>query len=247
MKTAIEAEEEYATAKNDRDPIVLLEIIRQILFDSNTKICNPYVTMRSAKRKLYTLFQINMSLDDYHKRFTSQIEVIEHLKGVIMEDNYLAKIEAQALATDKDNITNEETKKGKEIAKNKYLAVLFLYGLHNNKYGKLWEELENDYLAGDDKFPTTVQETYHRALYWKSEKKTSPQPKKPATTDDPDDKHVLVANHPSLVSSFLHMLQSNLFKIMKDRFSISSCSRNWNNIHEWSPTKVSSVCLECWH
>ena len=71
MKTAIEAEEEYATAKNDRDPIVLLEIIRQILFDSNTKKCNPYVTMRSAKRKLYTLFQNNMSLDDYHKRFTS--------------------------------------------------------------------------------------------------------------------------------------------------------------------------------
>ena len=85
MKTAIEAEEEYATAKNDRDPIVLLEIIRQILFDSNTKKHNPYVTMRSAKRKLYTLFQNNMSLDDYHKRFTSQIEVIEHLKGVIMK------------------------------------------------------------------------------------------------------------------------------------------------------------------
>jgi hypothetical protein len=54
------------------------------------------------------------------------------------------------------------------MAQEQYLAVAFLLGSDRNRYGKVIEDLENNYtLQGQDNFPKTVTACYSLITNWK--------------------------------------------------------------------------------
>lgn len=67
----------------------------------------------------------------------------------------------QALAQSVAGAGNEVTAGHKVTATNRYLAVGFLTGADHNRYGKLIEELGNDYLKQMDMYPKTIVEAYN--------------------------------------------------------------------------------------
>ncbi len=57
--------------------------------------------------------------------------------------------------SDKDNITDNERKSAKEEANESVKAVLLISGAEKRRYGKLKDELANNYLLGTDQYPNT--------------------------------------------------------------------------------------------
>ncbi len=55
----------------------------------------------------------------------------------------------------------------KSFAKNAHLACAFLLGSDRNRYGKLIEDLENDYSQGQDRYPKTITAAYNLLVHWK--------------------------------------------------------------------------------
>ena len=58
--------------------------------------------------------------------------------------------------TAKVTTTNDEDK-----ARNKFLGRLFLDGVDKEQYGKVIQDLNNNHLAGVNKYPNTVEEAYN--------------------------------------------------------------------------------------
>ncbi len=52
-------------------------------------------------------------------------------------------------------------------SKDAYLACAFLLEADRNRYGKLIEDLENDYIQGQDCYPKTVTAGYNLLVHWK--------------------------------------------------------------------------------
>ena len=51
----------------------------------------------------------------------------------------------------------------------RYLAVAFLLGADRSRYGRLIEDLENDFLQGRNNFPTTLTGAYSLLTNWKQD------------------------------------------------------------------------------
>eukprot|EP00978_Attheya_sp_CCMP212_P037163 scaffold173586_cov64-Attheya_sp.AAC.1 len=103
------------------------------------------------------------------ENFQNIIDVIEHSGGVI---GYHPGI-IQALADEQgaDMATATVAQKavlGKE-GQGMYLAVALLLNSDKNRYGKLIEDLENNYLHGKDNYPKTVTSAYNILTNWKQD------------------------------------------------------------------------------
>jgi hypothetical protein len=57
--------------------------------------------------------------------------------------------------SDKDNITDDERKSAEEEANKLVKAALLISGAAKHRYGKLKDELANNYLLGMDQYPNT--------------------------------------------------------------------------------------------
>ena len=68
---------------------------------------------------------------------------------------------------DPDNPTTVEHTTARRAARQRYLATAFLLGADRNRYGKLIEDLENDFIQGEDKYPKTIEAAYRLLLNWK--------------------------------------------------------------------------------
>jgi hypothetical protein len=83
--------------------------------------------------------QDNEPLAEYYKRFPSCVDVTEWQWGTLVPT---------AAAT---NETNEKT------SRDKFITCVFLAGVDTKKYGRLKTELNNAYVAGQNKYPKMVE------------------------------------------------------------------------------------------
>jgi hypothetical protein len=64
-----------------------------------------------------------------------------------------------------DDLTNEDRKDAYEI----YLATAFLLGSDRGRYGKLIEDLQNDYLQGRGAYPKTITAAFNLLTNWQQD------------------------------------------------------------------------------
>ena len=68
---------------------------------------------------------------------------------------------------------DEATEAQEEAAKTEgtqwYLALAFLMGSDQSRFGRLLEKLENDFTAGNNNYPKTLTDAYNMLLEWKDD------------------------------------------------------------------------------
>jgi hypothetical protein len=69
-----------------------------------------------------------------------------------------------------ENMTPEELIEVTEKSTQRSLAMAFLLGCDRTRYSRLLEDLENDFLQGQNKYPKTVSDTYNVLTNWKQER-----------------------------------------------------------------------------
>jgi hypothetical protein len=80
---------------------------------------------------------------NYHRQFLSTTEVIEEQWGKF----YPEKLAVSTSDADKN------------IARDKYLSIIFLARANKARFGTLIENLNNSYLAGNDQYPVLLDGT----------------------------------------------------------------------------------------
>jgi hypothetical protein len=110
-----------------------------------------------------------MTCQAYLDKFQNCVEVIEHCGGNIGTDVGLVN---ETLSTASPPITRSmatpgEIQAAEEYTREKFLACAFILGWDRIRYGKLVEDLENEYTQRVDKFPKTVVDSYSLLLHWK--------------------------------------------------------------------------------
>jgi hypothetical protein len=161
MRQKVEVLTIYETLTTSGDGLALLKAIKELVCNFQSQKHLPHA-LHESKHCFYHCVQgRHTTMATYMEQFQNIINIIEESGGSIGDDPGI--LEALTDATG----TNDLAKLEKE-AHEQYLAVAFLLGANSGRYGKLLlEDLENDFLQGQDRYPKTVTTAFSLLTNWK--------------------------------------------------------------------------------
>jgi hypothetical protein len=111
-----------------------------------------------------------MTCQQYYETFKNNVEVIEYCGGTLGKDTGLVNAELTTAGLTRATAGPGQLRDAEDAAKERVLvACALLYGSNRVRYGKLLEDLENDYTQGANKYPSTLQQAYALLLHWKQD------------------------------------------------------------------------------
>jgi hypothetical protein len=110
-----------------------------------------------------------MTTQQYYETFKNNVEVIEYCGGAMNQDPSLVDAELTRAGVNRETATPDELEQAEAAVHEQILAVGLLYGSDRTRYGKMLEDLKNDYIQGTDNYPTTLQQAYNLLVHWKQD------------------------------------------------------------------------------
>jgi hypothetical protein len=130
-----------ADLEADRDVVGLLKLLEKMAFSTGGDQ-DPFLTLNLSLRRLVAIQQgPKENTAKYYKRFRVAADVLTGHWG----EFYPPKL-----------VTTELTK---ELTQDRFLARILLMGADKGRFGKLLDELNNNYIAGTDRYPKTLDDT----------------------------------------------------------------------------------------
>ena len=171
VRQKVEANKEFEDIASSGDGIKLLIIFKGISFhfQSQKYICH---SIHEALKRYYNCAQGRYATTQaYMEHFQNVYEVVTTSGGSVaghkgVEDEIIASL---AGGVTRETITPEQLQKVRDDAIVRSTAMAFLLGCDRSRYGKLIEDLENDFLQGRNTYPTTVVAAYNLLTNWKQE------------------------------------------------------------------------------
>lgn len=109
------------------------------------------------------------TLTEYKKRFSAVTEVLEHINVSI--GKALVALTDKALKADynvtRTAATGDQVKQAEKKTLNKYLACRFIAGADRARFANVSIYLENEFIAGSDKWPEDVTAAYNFLENWR--------------------------------------------------------------------------------
>ena len=141
--------------------LVLLDAIKTIIYKFEDQKYLP-LSLHHAKRNFYAFRQGNLPNPDYLHR---------SMNLVYMGESYDAKLYHQAMfkisqdstvysTTAEADLQDDKIKMIETIAREIYLACAFVINSNLRRYGRLVEDLENDYTKDNDNYPRNMVKAY---------------------------------------------------------------------------------------
>ncbi len=158
MQSKLETHANFQQCKNDYDSLGLLKILREFVFKSDDRQYKNKAKDQ-AKRAYYNLRQTpEMSCQEYFERVRNIVEVIKSLGGSLADDMHLAD---ELPARPARGYTDAQTTAVRQRILGKKVAYGILIRADRGRYGKLIEEIEHDFLKGNNDYPETPTEAYN--------------------------------------------------------------------------------------
>ena len=169
MRAKLKGLDTFEDIDTRADGLDLLMAIKGIVYQFNSQkyLCH---AVHEAFRRLYVLQQGKfMTAATYQEQFMNMVDAINATGGYL--GVHESTVKEVALTENKDllTVTNAEKRALTTKAKEKYLATAFLLGADRARYGRYIEDLENDFLQGQDNYPKTVSSSYNVLANWKQD------------------------------------------------------------------------------
>ena len=160
VRNRLEAHADWNTINGGSDIIELLRLIQTCMTQRQTRKHPIHNIVDNEKTVLNFKQGCGMSDNDYYQRFQDAVDVAEHAGEAVgvQEDRIIAELEHVTI--DADVPTEEERTRATQIARDKYLAVLFLLNSDKRRYGALITNISNKFVRGNDTYPTTLTGAY---------------------------------------------------------------------------------------
>jgi hypothetical protein len=172
LMTRMNTFDEYEELNLAADPIRRLALIQKVCFNyQNNEM--PVVSIFDSLQKLYNLKQRNgESMTDFHTRFRDQRDVVDACNGSLVNDGIRNYVSMQRENKTHDKLTTVEKTKYEPIIQNLAEAILFLMLAGGNAV-HVRTELNNDYVRGNDNYPTDLTEARAYIVNYKGAKQQS--------------------------------------------------------------------------
>ena len=147
---------DYDVLDSESDGIALLKAVKNASYsyiDKTYKVESANV----ALIRLVTCRQSSyQTVQEYFNLFKTRRDVHEQVGGNTQPSPAALQILADDLGLEVDDLTDAHHK----AARDRDLAQLFINNADRNRFGEYQASLRNDYLGGDDKYPTTLNDAY---------------------------------------------------------------------------------------
>ena len=122
------------------------------------------LALNNAKIALYTLSQGSLSCNNYLECFCNLMDVVVTYKGQLYDPGVLTMVFNNSSYDKKVGfgaLKDAEKKALHEKAFELQLVTMFITQADKCWYGKLQEELQNNYMHGNDDYPEDLIKAYH--------------------------------------------------------------------------------------
>ena len=168
IRTRLQALDAYEDMHSASDGLQLLIAIKDLMFNVQEQKYIP-LSIHLAKRHLFWLSQGRNTVDEYYDQFKNQTDVLEHIGAGIGDDEAIMKQVLRSQGSDVDEATEAQEEAAETEGTQSYLALAFLMESDQSRFGRLLENLENDFTAGNDNYPKTLTDAYNVLLEWKDD------------------------------------------------------------------------------
>ena len=162
LKARIRSDTNYTAVNDAYDAIGLFEIINRIVHRFESQKYGAQA-MYLSYAKFFNFKQEDLNNETYLERFNEHVDVIRSYGGDFNMMSYMYDEDYLAMTVDKRAAYIQDPENVQEISTrldNSFLATAFICKANIEKFGKLREDLENDYTKGNNNWPQTVTEAY---------------------------------------------------------------------------------------
>jgi len=165
-QSKLETHQDFEECKAEYDSLKLIKIIREFVFRSDDWQYK-FKAEDQAKRNYYNLKQTpDMSCQEYFERVRNAVDVIKSLGGSTIDNMHLK--DELPDREPRGGYTTEQLAGAKTRIENKTIAYGILVRADRSRYGKLIEEVENDFLKGNNDYPKTPTEAYNLLVNYRN-------------------------------------------------------------------------------
>ena len=132
----------------------IIEAIKTIIYKFEDQNYLP-LSLHHAKRNFYAFRQGNLSNPDYLDRFMNLVDMAESYDAKLYDQSVfnIAQYSTVYSTTAEADLQYDQRKMIETTAQEIYLSCAFVINSDLKRYGRLIEELENDYTKGNDNYP----------------------------------------------------------------------------------------------
>ena len=171
LRAKLEAVTNYVTYNVSGDVVSLLNLVRTLAYDYEAQRY-PFLALHSSLKTFYGHSQkAHESNDQYRESFQAAKEVVEHCgadigKYKVLADYIIKEDGADPATTGPGTVRTAAENKAKEA----YDGIAFMCGLNGERYQSLMDDLANNFLTGEDKYPKSLVGAYNLVVNWKGGK-----------------------------------------------------------------------------
>jgi hypothetical protein len=221
MRARVEALDNYEVMSSEGDSILLLKAIKSLVYNFQSQKYHP-LAIYDGMRRFYMIYQEkHTSCQVYLEKFQNCVDVLEHCGGSVGHVAGLVNLTLADRDIDPNLATRAELTEAIKTTEDQYLATAFLAGADRSRYGKLIENLENDFTQGQDRYPKTLTAAYSLLTNWKQ------------------------AVHKSLGPANDGMSFTNVDGDGNTEHSLNNNGRNSVSRLQWLKDKVNITCHKC--
>lgn len=162
MKSKLKTSTQWTNILDKKDVFLLLEELKRITFNFEEQKY-PILSIHNAKTAFYVFGQNDLTNTLYLEKFRNLVDIVTSLGGNL-HDNAIVKMVAQRYHDLDDpfhsKLSKDEKNEIQKHAKDMYLAVSLIQKSDPKRFGKLQEEIENDYTKGANNYPRYIIKVY---------------------------------------------------------------------------------------
>jgi Reverse transcriptase (RNA-dependent DNA polymerase) len=159
----VRAQADFVGVHRDRDPVRLLGLIRSVMYQYDSRKHRAVAIIELTNNMVSQTR--HMSDSEYLEKFRTRLSVIESAGGTINVHHGLVDDELEKAGLTRVHATVAQMSAMQALARNRWEAVSFLLRSDQHRYGKLIQELANDYNKGRDCYPDSLTEAYELMLH----------------------------------------------------------------------------------
>jgi len=167
MEDKVKGHEGYTEIKHTRDTLKLLQVIKQYMYSNTSEELH---TIHNQVMSTISLFGMRLekgqSVQNFRDQFMAMRQVCEQLGLTIGHSE-----QGERAILKKEGVTDPTTKQlkaGKKKAVEEYFAILFMYLVDHQKYGKVIKDMENEMLQKKDPFPKDLSDASRLLDGWQN-------------------------------------------------------------------------------
>ena len=170
MRQKLEAHSMFTGVSSMGDGLGLIKAIKSIAFQFQSQKYRLHALHESLKR-YYNCSQGKFATAQAHLEHFQNIEDVVKTSGdAIAGHTGIDDAIVAGRGYSRSDMTQAQLAEVQTETTDRSTAIAFLLGCDRSRYGRVIEDLENDYLQGHNHYPTTVADAYNLLANWKQER-----------------------------------------------------------------------------